>query len=112
MTAGLAKAHHASCVQGVRRAMRLTDRLAKVHAYSHLEGANGRPMADDENLTVDSPTTVNHYHPAPQSPWPWLGAAGIAAAIVALVLLWPRGGSIPVIRPPARSTDFIEFYRP
>lgn len=73
-------------LQGVAGSQRLSQQLARAHAFSHLEGANGMPRDD---MVIDSPTTHNHYQ-AP-SPWPWvlltialLGALLVGAWIFAL----------------------------
>ena len=114
---GIDKAWQATQVQALRRSQRFTDRLAKTHAFTHLEGVGAnrgrRRMPDDDAVIVDSPTTVNHYHkPGTMTPWVILLAA-ILAGMVGAGLLYLVLRPAPVSRPPlppARTAGYIEVY--
>lgn len=59
---------------------------------------------DDDAVYVDSPTTVNHYHPAPRrARWPWAALAVIlwlgSLAALWLVLSRPAPAPSPVPQP-------------
>lgn len=116
-TDGMSKAWWAEGLIGTRNSMRLTEQLAKAHAFSHLE-ANKNGMARDD-VVIDSPQTHNHYVQQP-NPWPWIA---LLALILAAGLAWwvsysrppaspAVGATAPVAPAMPQNRAWLEFYRP
>lgn len=119
-TPGMSKAWWAEGLIGTRNSMRLSEQLAKAHAFSHLERSSQQARDD---VVIDSPTT--HYHPQVPNPWPWvaLTAAILAGAGLASWALISRTAPTltapatqPTPPPPApgqpAARNWLEFYRP
>jgi hypothetical protein len=93
---GIYKAWQATGLEATRASARLTDQLARVHAFSHLEAPSGMR----EDMVIDSPVTHNHYQAPPSpSPWPW-----VALAITAMLLAGALGAAL-LLRPAPPQTQ-------
>lgn len=96
------KADWACGLQQIRKVHRRVNRVAE----AAFRNGQRHVANDDDAVYVDSPSTVNHYHPPGRLIWPWAALAGILwlGSLAGLYLLLARPVVIPGPRPPAAPT--------